>query len=185
MPNDFYASESADQYQRRQYERLTGPFPAPDFSASEASPDGRGARYDVFGCTVEYEYHSGLVQAPVAQAPSADVPKPAAVFGRRHAPSGTKTVTYYGRRTGAWPRLPAPDTSDKNLVLLSARTVPEVPVLDVSGRLYVYAAHVVYVYGLVVPVTSADGFAVGAAPFARATPEDNFLSPGVFDPGLA
>ena len=68
---------------------------------------------------------------------------------------------------------------------MSARTIPEVPILDVSGNLYVYAAHVVYVYGLVEPVTSRDGFAVGAAPFALAAAADNFLSPGTFDPSLA
>ena len=184
MPNNFYQSESAAQQQRYQYERLNAPFPEPDFAASAASPDGRGARYDVFGCTVDYEYESGLVQAPVAQAPSTGTPKPAAVFGRRAAPAGTKTVTYFGRRTGAWPRLPGP-SADPNLVLLSARTIPEVPILDDSGNLYVYACHVVYVYGLVQPVTSQDGFAVGAAPFALAAAADNFLSPGTFDPTLA
>ena len=184
MPNNFYESEIAARYQEQESDRLTGPFPAPDFSASGASRDARTARYDVFGCTVDYEYESGLVQAPVAQAPSTGTPKPAAVFGRRAAPAGTKTVTYFGRRTGAWPRLPGP-SADPNLVLLSARTIPEVPVLDVSGGLYVYACHVVYVYGLVQPVTSQDGFAVGAAPFALAAAADNFLSPGTFDPTLA
>jgi hypothetical protein len=184
VPNNFTQSEAAAQQQQYEYQRLNAPFPAPDFSAAAVSQEGRGARYDVFGCTVEYAYDSGVVQSPVAQAPSTGTPKPAAVFGRRRAPAATKTVTYFGRRTGAWPRLPGP-SADPNLVLLSARTIPEVPVLDVSGGLYVYACHVVYVYGLVQPVTSQDGFAVGAAPFALAAAADNFLPPGTFDPGLA
>lgn len=186
-----------DAANQQQAQRLSGTVPPTSLADAQLSADGRGARYDIFGCTVSYEYDEGLLQCPVAAGATAAAFTPTAQeaqppsnlrtpssFVRVHAPAARKVVTYYGKRTGAWPRLPAPTLDDANLVLLSTQTVPEVPILDEGGGLYIFGCHVVHTYGLVRPVTNQDGFAVGAAPHTAASLSDNELSPSEFFTGI-
>ncbi len=178
-------------------DKLSGRLAQPSMAQSKYSADGRGARYDVFACTARYSYNDGLLHLPVAAGivptgsafvPSESDPcyrpttaqRTASVFVRLHAPICRLTVTYYARRTGAQPRVPKPCIDDDNLVLLTADTIPSVPVLDDSGVLYVYDVTAVYVYGLLKPVTDVDGFRVGAAPFDEADPDDHSLDPESF-----
>jgi hypothetical protein len=192
------AMDVADAANQVQSARLNGFIPDPTFTPADYSADGRGGRYMVFGCTVAYDYDEGLLQIPVAdsptiagytpsqsgQQPTSDVRTPSVIV-RTHAPKSDKVVRYYARRLGAWPLLPGPDYSDSNLILLRSRTIPEVPILDDSGGLYIYATTVEHHYALVRPVTAQDGFAVGAAPFANATKSQNTLPPAQFVTGLA
>jgi hypothetical protein len=184
VPNNFYESEIAARYQEQESDRLTGPFPAPDFSASGASRDARTARYDVFGCTVDYEYESGLVQLPVAQAPSAGTPKPAAVLGRRNAAVGTKTVRYFAERAGAQPLVPPPSPDDSTQTLLSAKVVPDQPYLEPGAATWIFKVAATYVYALAQPRTYDQGYPVGVPAYSTLTAADTFLPAANFVPGI-
>lgn len=172
---------------------LNGSVPAPVFASSLYSVEGRGGRYEVFGCTIAYETDEGLLQCPVAadvtptpfsSANSCDLPtssqRTSCVFVRLHAPIATKTVIYYAQRIGDPPLLPARDCDDPNLVLRNSKIIPEVKILDASGNLYVGGVMIVYWYGLKQPVSQKDGFAVGAAPFTQAAKTDGDLLPAQF-----
>jgi hypothetical protein len=146
---------------------------------------GEEAPYGQYACTVEYEYDSGMVQAPVAQAPSAGTPKPAAVFGRRRAPAGKKTVRYFARRAGAQPLVPLPAADDATQVLLSARVVPDQPFLEPGASTWIYTVAATYVYALAQPRTPDQGYDVGAPAFSTLAAADTFLPAANFVAGIA
>jgi hypothetical protein len=145
---------------------------------------GELAPYGRYSCTIEYEYDSGLVQAPVAQAPTTGTPKPAAVFGRRHAPLGKKTVRYYAERAGAQPLVPPPSPDDSTQTLLSARVVPDQPFLEPGASTWVFKVAATYVYALSQPRTYDQGYPVGVPAYSTLAAADTFLPAANFVTGI-
>ena len=145
---------------------------------------GEEAPYGQYACTVEYRYDSGMVQAPVAQAPSTGTPKPAAVLGRRYAPVGTKTVRYFAERAGAQPLVPPPTPDGAAQVLLSAEVVPDQPCLEPGANNWIFRVAATYVYALAQPRTYDQGYPVGVPAYSTLTADQTFLSAANFVLGI-
>jgi hypothetical protein len=161
-----------------------GRVPVPGGVQLPTGDPGDLAPYQRYACTVGYHYVSGLVQSPVAQAPSAATPKPAAVTGRRHAPYTVKTVRYFAERAGAQPLMPLPVPDGPAQVLLSADVEPDQPHLEPGGHNLIFRVSAVYVYALAQPQTPDQGYDVGVPAFSTLADADTFLPAQNFVGGI-
>jgi len=163
----------------------SGRVPVAGGVALPAADPGDDAPYRRAGCTTEFAYHSGLVQMPVAQAPSAGTPKPACVTGRRYAPYTRKTVRYFAERAGAQPLVPLPEPDGATQVLLDAQVVPDQPFLDPGASAWIYRVAATYVYALYQPRTPDQGYDVAVPVFSTLNAAEVFLPPQNFVGGIA
>lgn len=150
-----------------------------------------GGRYPDFVCKVGYLTDHGWLQLPVATDPTETTPRPGCVLVRAFASMTKKTVTYFATRKGDRPIIPAPDTTDSNLRLMTEAEEFNVPVYDASGALHVWAVVVTYVYAVIKPIYAQtdlagvnSSFPVGAAPFMTDRPAANDFGPAQFSTGI-
>jgi hypothetical protein len=160
----------------------TGP---PVFPDDDTYDDGLGARYDLYGSSVDYSYNSGLLQIPVAVDPSTATPRPLCTIVRTAAPIGQKVVLYFARRVGAQPLFPYPEPDSATQVLLTARVRAETPPLDDAGTNRIFVGACVYIYAMIAPLVAwTDGFSPGAAPHTAFVPADNLIPASQFVTGI-
>jgi hypothetical protein len=158
--------------------------------------ENRAAPYLSFACTVEYEWFTGWVQVPLAQAEPTGVDLGGGTartcqLVKLCASYGTKTVRYFAVRDGAQPTLPAPGGAaptspgdPANEVLVYAKVTPSVPELLENGLAYRYQVTGEYRYALLSPRTDATGFPVGSGPYTVTPAALHAMGPDLFSPTI-
>lgn len=146
---DTFTDATVDTTLTNPSEGSPGGFPFTDAQRSVAF-------YGDYAIDSEYDWASGLMQAPVAGPPGSP-----SVLIQVHAPYSRKLVFWRCQRKGLKPLLPAANTSNANEVLATWSCTPSAPMLSPTGDPQ-YRVSGTYAYYNVIPLGTLTTLPSGA-----------------------